>query len=168
LLFKFKPYLVGSILFPEHHHHHTNTNTTTTTNNNNNNKSGLKFELLLLFQVLHGACVMLLFVFLNLPGGLYFLSPEKHNHLTWKNVTLHDFCVILEKRLYLLCKFRLEMSLLVFKLRNMSPSSEAELEKKRQHKVSKDVNSKADLYFYLSKFPSILLNMSFLVAWAME
>jgi hypothetical protein len=109
--------------------------------------------------VLHGACVMLLFVFLNLPGGLYFLSPEKHNHLTWKNVTLHDFCVILEKRLYLLCKFRLEMSLLVFKLRNMSPSSEAELEKKRQHKISKDVNSKADLYFYLSKFPSILLNI---------
>jgi hypothetical protein len=67
--------------------------------------------------------------------------------------------VILEKRLYLLRKFRLEMSLLVFKLRNMSPSSEAELEKKRQHKISKDVNSKADLYFYLSKFPSILLNI---------
>jgi hypothetical protein len=41
----------------------------------------------------------------------------------------------------------------------MSPSSEAELEKKRQHKISKDVNSKADLYFYLSKFPSILLNI---------
>jgi len=72
---------------------------------------------------------------------------------------LHDFRVILGKRLYLLCKFRLEMGLLVFKLRNMSPSSEAELEKKRQLKIITDVNSKADLYFYLYKFPSVLFNI---------
>lgn len=72
---------------------------------------------------------------------------------------LHDFRVILGKRLYLLCKFRLEMGLLVFKLRNMSPSSEAELEKKRQLKITTDVNSKADLYFYLYKFPSVLCNI---------
>jgi len=51
------------------------------------------------------------------------------------------------------------MGLLVFKLRNMSPSSEAELEKKRQLKITTDVNSKADLYFYLYKFPSVLFNI---------
>jgi hypothetical protein len=60
--------------------------------------------------------------------------------------------------LYLLRKFRLEMGLLVFKLRNMSPSSEAELEKKKQLKISTDVNYKADLYFYLYKFPSVLFH----------
>jgi len=44
---------------------------------NRKTKSDLKFELLLLFQVLHGAHVVLLFAFLDLPGGLYFLLPEK-------------------------------------------------------------------------------------------
>jgi len=43
--------------------------------------------------------------------------------------------MIFVRSLYLLCNFRLEMTLVVFKLHNMSPSSEAELDKKRQLKI---------------------------------
>jgi hypothetical protein len=40
-------------------------------------KTDIKFELLLLFLVPHGAHVVLLFAFPDLPGVLCFLLPEK-------------------------------------------------------------------------------------------
>ena len=45
--------------------------------NTGRKKKELNFELLLLFQVLHGAHVVLLFAFLDLPGGLYFSYLKK-------------------------------------------------------------------------------------------